>query len=293
MKKILIMILVLTRFFTFAQDGFPDEECKKAFDSFRTAFFKKDWNGFDGKGGKIPSTKLIYKGVVNFPYYDSNEGKKKYLKEIVEIYKYEPALNVSFIIPTEKLDFSSSPELACLSYGTIDISDYRNRTPEDWEELKEIVKEKRKRSLWMHYKMCLKTDDGEVVAILTSNNYPFIMFEPKDSNKWEFIHSISFQENVLFYVIHHNLYLEELPGTHEEKMKSKLKAIMEDKLTLSPDIEDDIAKDPKLTKHTRVLTIEEMERKFQEDIKRAKEEGLILHETIIDVGDPKKEKQEN
>jgi len=95
----------------------------------------------------------------------------------------------------------------------------------------------------MYYKMCLKTEDGEAVAIINSTDWPTIMFKPKDSDKWELIHRISFQENVLFYVINDNLYLEELPGTHDEKIEAKLKAIMSNKLTLPPDIEERLARE--------------------------------------------------
>jgi len=268
MKKLLVAFILSIGFFTSAQDGFPDEECRKAYESI----LNNDWNGFDGKGNKIPPAKLIYKGVVDFPYYDSNEDKKKYLKKIVEIYKYDPVIEITHAIPLEKLDFCSSPEMAYLS----DSSDCRNCTPEDWEEFKMFVlKEKEKPSkvsLFLYYKMYLKADDGEVVAILTSNNFPFIMFKPKSSDKWQFIKSISFQENVLFYAIDDNLDLEELQGSYEERMEAKLKAIMSNKLTLPPDIEENLAR-KEAERKAKLLekTSEAMETEFTPEEKRMNE----------------------
>jgi hypothetical protein len=271
MKKLLLTIPLFVAFLAFAQDDTMDAESKKAYETI----LNKDWNGFDGKGSKTPKVSLIFEGEVDFPYYLNG---KKTLKKKIEIYKYEPTVDITYLIPIEQLDFSSGAEIAYLSCS----SDYRGQSSEYWENVKEFVKEKQKRCLSWYYKIQLQANDRQVVAIIGSTNWPDVLSKTVGSDRWDLITTFSLEDDLLFYSISSNLDLEEVSGdTHEEKIATKLKQIVDNKLRLSEDVEERLANEPEIQTPEKMMSAGEAYKKMLEEIKSGKYDGESVMETII------------
>lgn len=233
MKKYLLVLLIGVICYSVANgsDSLTGEH-KAIYD----ALVKKDWNGFDGKGSKAPASKLVFKGTVDFPYYPGREWKM--LKKNIRIYKYDKPFPVS-IIPIDKLDYKSTPEMALLSLN----SDYRERGKADiyWNELNLCLEKKIFPKVF--YKIVFTVDKKESVSFLNTFDWPMIFYFDANSSTWLYPEEISYTINLDFAVIYENLRLmtmkDAIQGKLEfsaEQIENKVKQIVENKL---PAVEDE------------------------------------------------------
>jgi len=157
-----------------------------------------------------PLQNLSLKGLLIFPYYP-----RKHMKKNIQIYKYDKPFEMSFLIPMEKLDFSSSPEMAILSY----ISDIRDKDEQYWKELKDC--------LGMnsfpknYYKICFTVNNNKSVAFMDSTDYSTLLYFDSKSSTWTRIRQFSYAITLEYTVLSDNLDLDMLKGTPEAKVNKK------------------------------------------------------------------------
>ena len=268
--------IVQTIFSIIAADDAPVGEnelasgdIKKSIESldqkYRTIYDKvlnKNWSGFGMNNINSPTSKLIFEGTVDFPYYP-----RKHMKKNIQIYKYDKPFEISFLIPMEKLDFSSSPEMAILSF----ISDIRYKDEQYWKDLKDSLGMNSFQIIY--YKICFNVNNNKSVAFMNSTDYSTLLYFDSKSSNWTQIEELSYAINLEYTVIYENLDLDILKGTPEAKVKKKINQLINNKLIPVEDeaIEEDIElKDA--TPLVQEKLSEEEKKNMQGEIKNMKKE---------------------